>query len=137
MRIVGLILRIYSYIFEFLLSLVLLLLGIFGAANGNTLDLAMTPWKGAQLTHWLTGLGLIGIVCTVLTITGWLRYLFPLWTLFIFIMIVRGYYISPYTFSGSESFKPVLWFTLAAFIAFLGSLTVFAMGGKTRKPLRS
>ena len=77
MRAISLLLRLYSYAFEFVLSLIVLALGIIGATQGNNLSLGILPWTGASLTHWLTGLGLIGLVCTVLAMVGRLRFLFP------------------------------------------------------------
>ena len=125
MRLIALILRLFSYLFEFLLAVVLLTLGILDATSGHALELGMLPWTGAQLTHWLTGLGIIGIVCTALAVIGWFRPLFPLWALFALVMAVRGYFISPYAFSGAQGFRQAIWFTLACLIAFIGSLTIF------------
>ena len=131
MRAISLLLRLYSYVFEFLLSLVALLLGIVGASYGHNLSLEILPWTGASLTHWLTVLGLIGLLCTFLAIAGKLRFLFPLWALFVVIMLFRGYMFSPFTFSGSAGFKQTLWFFFGAVLAFIGSLTVL------RKPVPS
>ncbi len=124
MRIVSVILRLYSYAFEFVLSLIALTLGIFGAAHGNDIRMELLPWTGAALTHWLTALGLIGIVCTVLAATGWFRFLFPLWALLVVVALFRGYMFSSYTFSGPSGFRQALWFFGAAIVAFIGSLFV-------------
>lgn len=124
MRAISLLLRLYSYIFEFALSLVTLLLGIAGASNDNNLSLGILPWTGASLTHWLTGLGLIGMVCTALAIAGRLRFLFPLWSAFVVVMLFRGYLFGSYTFGGAAGFKQALWFFAGAVVAFIGSLTV-------------
>jgi hypothetical protein len=116
---------LYSYAFEFLLSLLALILGIIGAVYGHNLSLEILPWSGASLTHWLTGLGLIGLLCTILAMAGRLRFLFPLWALFVVVMLFRGYTFGSYSFSGSEGFKQALLFFSGAILAFLGSLTVF------------
>ena len=134
MRAISLLLRLYSYAFEFILSLIALLLGIIGATHSNSVDLPLLPWTGASLTHWLTGLGLIGIACTVLAVTGWFRALFPLWSLFVVVMLFRGYMFSTYTFNGAAGFKQALWFFLGAILAFIGSLTVFSRKSNRRKP---
>jgi len=39
----------------------------------------MLPWEGAQLTQALLVLGVVGLLCVLLAVTGWLRFLFPLW----------------------------------------------------------
>ena len=124
MRAISLLLRLYSYAFEFLLSLIALILGIIGATHSHNLNIEILPWTGASLTHWLTGLGLIGLACTILAIAGRLRFLFPLWALFVVVMLFRGYMFGSYTFSGPQGFKQGLLFFAGAILAFLGSLTV-------------
>ncbi len=128
MRIVSALLRLYSYVFEFVLSLMALTLGIFGATHENAISLQLLPWTGAALTHWLTGLGLIGLLCTLLAATGWFRFLFPLWALFVALALFRGYMFSSYTFSGPAGFREALWFLGGAILAFVGSL--FVLGGR-------
>jgi len=135
LRAISLLLRLYSYAFEFLLSLIALVLGIFGATHGNDLSLDLLPWTGASLTQWLTGLGLIGLVCTILAVSGRLRFLFPLWALFVLVMLFRGYMFSSYTFSGPQGFEQAVLFFVGAILAFLGSLTVF--GRRSPGPLRN
>ncbi len=125
MRALSLILRLYSYVFEFVLSLIALVLGIIGAIQGNDISMELLPWTGASLTHWLTGLGLLGIVCTLLAVTGAIRFLFPLWALFVVVMLFRGYLFSSYTFGNAAGFRQALYFFGAAVLAFIGSLTVF------------
>lgn len=125
LRAISLLLRLYSYLFELVVSLIALALGIIGAMQSNQLSLEILPWTGASLTHWLTGLGLIGLVCTLLAMTGWFRFLFPLWALLVVVMLFRGYVFGSYSFGGPEGFKQALWFFLGAIVAFIGSLTVF------------
>lgn len=125
MRAISLILRLYSYVFEFVISLIALVLGLIGATQGNNLRLEILPWTGASLTHWLTGLGLIGIACTVLAIIGWFRFVFPLWSFLVVALLFRGYVFSSYSFSGPHGFTQALWFFGGALLAFIGSLTVF------------
>jgi hypothetical protein len=125
---------LYSYAFEFILSLICLILGIVGATHSNNIDLPILPWTGAPLTHWLTALGIIGLVCTILAMTGWFRLLFPLWALFVVVMLFRGYMFSSYTFNGPAGFRQALWFFLGAILAFIGSLTVFRRSSPKRKP---
>lgn len=124
MRAISLLLRLYSYAFELVVSLIALVLGIIAATHGNNLNLDMLPWTGASLTHWLTGLGLLGLACTLLAMTGWFRFLFPLWALLVVVILFRGYVFGSYSFGGPEGFKQALWFFLGAIVAFIGSLTV-------------
>lgn len=131
MRAISLLLRLYSYVFEFVLSLITLVLGIIGAMSGYKISVDILPWTGASLTHWLTLLGIIGIVCVLLAITGWFRFLFPLWALFVVIILFRGYMFGSYSFSGAAGFRQALWFFLGAVLAFIGSLAVFGTKRRT------
>ena len=134
MRAIALLLRLYSYAFEFLLSLLTLVLGVIGAISSNELTLALLPWTGASLTHWLTLLGIIGLVCTILAMFGRWRFLFPLWALFVVVILFRGYFFGGYSFTGLAGFKEALWFFFGALLAFAGSLTVFS---RRRPPVAS
>src|SRR5258706_6008793 len=88
-------LRVCGYIYHLALCLFLLGLGVMGPVSGqNNLKLAMLPWEGVTLTRAVTILGVVGIVCVLLAITGWLRWLFRLCALFIFVMIVPGFFLS-------------------------------------------
>ena len=126
-------LRLYSYLYHFVLALILFAIsGVAIASDVHTLNLAMFPWKGDELIRWLFYGSLAGLVIVVLAVTGIFRYLFPLWTLIVLIVMVRGFLILPYTFSGKDEFYTVLALIAAAFVAFLGSLTVFKAKRKRR-----
>lgn len=118
-------LRFCAYVFHLLLSLFLIGMGVVALAAHEDLMLGMLPWKGATLTRAVLMLGAAGIVCVVLAVTGAARWLFPLWSLFAFIMLLRGFFLSPYTFAGAVEFRIAVWLTVAAFAAFLASLSLF------------
>lgn len=120
------ILRLYSYVYHFVLALVLLgISGVAIASDVHTLNLPMFPWKGDELIHWVFYGSIAGLITIVLAVTGIFRYLFPIWTLIVFVMMVRGFLISPYTFTGVDQFYEVLALIAGAFVAFLSSLTLF------------
>jgi len=124
--VIGALVRIYSYLYY--LALALLLLGISLVAllsHSNTLNLGMLPWKGAELTYWLLGLGLMGLLAIVLSWIGRLRFLFLLYALAVFVMMVRGYFISGYSFSGKDEFRMAIWMTLGALFAIFGAWSQF------------
>ena len=123
MKAVGLLLQLFGYLFQVLLSL--FLIGIAIAAGSNTLQLGMLPWSGPSLNHWVVGLGILGLLATLLAIVGIIRFLFPLWCLFVLVMLVRGYFFSSYRFSGPEEWHLSLWLMAGAVLAFVGSLTIF------------
>lgn len=123
MKAVGLLLRLFAYVFQILLSL--FLIGIAIAAGSNTLQLGMLPWSGPSVNGWVIGLGIVGLVVALLAIVGIIRFLFPLWCLFVLVILVRGFFISSYRFSGPGEWHLSLWLTAGAILAFLGSLTLF------------
>ena len=84
----------------------------------------MLPWSGSELLSWLLWGILAGIVSIVLAITGVFRFLFPIWTLVVLILMVQGFILKPYTFEGKPDFYQVLWLIAGAVLAFLGSLTL-------------
>ena len=123
---IGLLLRIFAYLYHVILALLLLGLGIAALSMGkDNLNLGMLPWEGSRLTQSLLVLGVVGLLCVLLAVTGWLRFLFPLWALVILILMVRGFFLSPYTFPGEDEFQEAIWLTLGALVAFLASLTLF------------
>ena len=93
--------------------------------SGEDLALGILPWKGPALTRAVLILGVLGVICVALTVTVVARWLFPLWTLFALFMLLRGFFLSPYTFTGASEFHIALGLSLAAFVAFLVSFSLF------------
>jgi hypothetical protein len=123
-RALGLLLRLFAYLFELVLSLFLLGVGIIAwVSEGTDLNLAMLPWEGATLRRMLPILGVVGIACVLLAQSR-LRWIFPIWCLFVLIMMIRGFFLSSYSFAGANQFQFVVWLTAGGLIAFLGSLGV-------------
>lgn len=128
MRAIGWLLRVFGYLYHLALSLLLLALGGVAMLSGaHNLKLDMLPWHGAELNYWLVGSGLVGVLSVILAMTGMFRFLFPLWSLAVLVMLVRGLYLSPaFSFSGPDQFHDGLWLTAGAVVAFVGSLTLFS-----------
>ena len=123
---IGALLRIYSYLYHFALALFLLALSLVAiASNSHTLNLGMLPWKGSALTWWLFGAGLLGVLSVLLAIAGKLRFLFLLYATAVFGMMLRGYFVSGYSFSGKDEFRMAIWFTLGALLAIFGAWSQF------------
>jgi hypothetical protein len=125
--ILGAVLRLYSYLYQFFLSAFLFLVSAVVLIGGkNDLQLPMLPWEGATLTYWVFGLSLLGIVATVLAATGVFRYAFPLWCAFVMIMMARGFFLSPFYYTGgADQFRGAVWLFVGAVGAFLSSLMLF------------
>lgn len=123
MQAVSRILRIFSYVFEILLCLFMFALGLVG---GSQLNLhGLLPWDPPVLGRWLVILALIGIVCTVLAITGWFRFIYPLWAFAVVAMLLRGFFNQASFETGSLfTFTQAMWLVGLALLAFIGSLSV-------------
>ena len=118
-------LRIYSYLYHLLLCLFLLAVGFLAVSiNPSELQLDMLPWTGATLTRAVVMLGGAGLLCVLPAMVGKLRWLFPIWALFAFILMFRGFFLSGYSFDDASHFRQCVWLTAGAFVAFVGSLTV-------------
>jgi hypothetical protein len=121
----ALLLRLFAYLFQLALSLFLIGLGIVAWASGPTeLNLGMVPWEGRALTQAILILSMLGLA-SVLLAGSRLRWIFPLWCLFVLTMMIRGFFLSSYSFASASQFQFAVALTVGALIAFLGSLGVF------------
>jgi hypothetical protein len=123
-------LRVYAYLFHLVLGLLLAGIATVALSSGHSLTLGMLPWQGERLTSATLMFGLLGIVCVVFAVTGFVRWLFPLWALVAWFLMLRGYFLSSYTLSGAGEFRFAVWLTIGAFVAFVGSLSLFGRGRK-------
>ena len=130
---IGALVRIYSYVYY--LALALLLLGISLVAllsHSNTLNLGMLPWKGSELTYFLLGAGVLGLLAILLSWMGRLRFLLLLYALAVFGLMFRGYFISGYSFGSKEEFRMAIWMTAGALLAICGAWSQFRRSGRKR-----
>ncbi len=126
-RLVGAVLRIYSYLFHILLSPFMMGVGGVAWLSGNeSLQLGFLPWTGAALNHWLFLGGLAGLLITLLAIARVPLFplLFLLWCAAVLVMLVRGYFFSSYSFAPAGSgFDFALYFSGAALLALIGAVS--------------
>lgn len=121
MEIVRAIMRFFSYIFHGLLALLLLgLASLAGFSGDHNLRLDMLPWTGKALTWWLFGLSLFGLVAVVLAMKGILRVLFFIWSAAVLVLMLKGYFLSPYYFRPGE-FSTVVYLNVGAVLALIGA----------------
>jgi hypothetical protein len=111
--------RFYSYLFHGLLALFMLGISAIALISDTALHLDMLPWPGQTGTYVLLGGGLFGILALLLALKGTLRFLFFLWSLAVFVMLVKGFFLGPYQFDGG--FKAIALLTLGALLAILGA----------------
>ena len=123
---IGALLRIYSYLYHLVLALFLLGLSLVAiSSSSHTLNLGMLPWKGSALSYWLFGAGLLGVLSILLALAGKLRFLFLLYALAAFGMMLRGYFVRGYAFSGKDEFQMAIWLTAGALVAIFGAWSQF------------
>ncbi|MEO7652676.1 MAG: hypothetical protein ABIZ80_19625 [Bryobacteraceae bacterium] len=121
MAVIAALSRIFSYLFHTLLALFLLGVALVSLlSGGHNLRMAMLPWTGAQLTWSLVASSLFGLICVVTAMLGKVRPLYFLYTAAVFVMIVRGYFVSGYTFGTQDEFRFALYLSGGALLAMLG-----------------
>ena len=103
MLIVKAIMRYFAYLFHFVLAVSLILLSGVAITSGvGPLRLGMLPWSGESLNHILLFGALAGLVTVLLAMKGTLRFLFLIWAFLVFVLLVKGYIFSRYTFQPNE-----------------------------------
>ena len=124
--------RFYSYLFHGLLALFLLAMAAVALVSGTTLHLEMLPWTGSTGTYALLGGGLFGLLCLLLALRGSLRLLFFLWSLAVFGLLVKGFFLSPYRFDGPSGLKMAGLLTVGALVAIFGAWFQMIQGTAAR-----
>jgi hypothetical protein len=121
---IGILLRLFSYLFHLGLSAFLLGIAVIAASSHQALALGMLPFSEEQMVSRVAMLGAIGLLATLLALFHVFRYLFPLWAGLVLYLMVNGFLFSPYSFAGPDAFKSGLWLIFAALLAFIGALWV-------------
>jgi hypothetical protein len=127
-RALGLILSIFSFAFHAVLSLVMVGLAGISLTSGESLRLEQVPGEGQTTAFWLLGGFVIGGLSTLFGALGKARLLFLVWTVVVFLMMLRGYIFSPYTFEGTDHFRMSMYLMGAAFIAMMGGFAQWRAG---------
>jgi hypothetical protein len=123
-RVLGLVLRVFSFLFHFPLIAFLLLASGLAWFNGHNLIIEVLPWQGAALTYVLFFSALAGLLSLGLALaqTRTPRVPFVVWNLAVLAVLARGYFFSSYGFGpGGGSLSTALSLSLAAFAAVVGS----------------
>jgi len=120
----GFLLCLYSYLFNLILCLFLLGVGLIANASHTVPKFGMLPFTDENMIRGVLTLAIVGLVCTLLAATGIFKYLFPVWTAIVLFLMVKGFIFSHYTFADEAAFKVALWLMLGALVAFFGGLWV-------------
>jgi len=130
-------LRIFSYLFEGALALLVLAISLVSLRSVTELNLGFLPWTGRPLSYWLLGLALLGLFTLLMAIRGTMRALFFLWSLGIFLLLLKGFFLSLYRFTGGAvSFKAAVLLTAGMLLGTLGSFPWPEKPGPVRRPQR-
>src|ERR1700692_961620 len=96
MRAIAWLLRVFCYLYHTILSLALLALGSVAVlSHAEHMKLETLPWQGVELNHWLIGLGIAGLLSVFLAITDRIRFLLPLWSVYVLWMLGKAVFLSP------------------------------------------
>ncbi|HVP45088.1 MAG TPA: hypothetical protein VMT32_00845 [Bryobacteraceae bacterium] len=134
MGVIKALLRIFGYIFGGLLALFVTAVCAVALANGSPLNFAFLPWSGPSLTYWLLGLALFGLLALLLAMGSKVRILFFLWNTAVLVLLLKGFFVSFYVFSGPVSFRTAVWLTVGSLLAALGSFPWPRKPGPVRRP---
>lgn len=121
MALVKGLMRFFSYVYHGLLALFLLAVsGMAMATDMHSLQLDMLPWKGSSLTYWVFAGAVLGLITVVLAVKRVLPLLFFVWSLVVFVLLVKGYVFSGYYFDAGE-FRTAIYLIAGALVAMLGA----------------
>ena len=121
------VLRGYSYVFEGILSLMAVGVGLLGAFSVNaSMHIGWLPFDTHTVVRWLLGLGIAGLLCTLLAVLGRWRILFFLFALAAMVILVKGMFLGAYTFSGPSEAKRAAYLIVGAVLAVVGSVPQMA-----------
>jgi hypothetical protein len=118
------VLQFISGVFHAVLALFCLGLGVLAYVTnmGSSLKMTMMPWfSGPWLSAWLVGLGAVGLVLAILFLMGKLRPVFLLWTLFVLVTMVYGYFSGAHIFANKSEAYTAGYLCLAALVALIGA----------------
>lgn len=120
-NLIGLLLRIFSFVYHLPLALFFLGIGLFGLVDGaGNMRYELLPWTGRELVYWLTGLGFAGVMSILLALSGKNRLLFVLYALVMFGLMANAFQSRYY--GGMEAFKSMAWITFGALGALVGAI---------------
>jgi hypothetical protein len=127
-------LRFYSYIFEGLLALFAAALACVSLASQSPLNLGFLPWQGPRLAYVLLFSSLAGLLAVLIATGGKLRPLFFLWSVVVFAVLLRGFFLTSYKFAPPVTFKPAAYLTVGAFLGMIGAFPWPRRPGPMRRP---
>jgi hypothetical protein len=117
-------LKFYAYLFHLALSTFLLGIAILAQVSNQPLHLEMAPFDQERMISRVSLLGLIGFISIFLAVVRIFEFVFPLWSLAVVVMLVWGFFFTPYSFHGLAGLEWALLLILGSVAAFYGSIFV-------------
>ena len=121
MKFVGLLLRIFSYLFHFLSGLFLLGVAVEATISHQPLNLPMLPFGDSNLLLGTYMLGIFALLATVLVWNRTFKYIFPLWAAGTVYALIKGFFFSSYVFDGTGDLKAAVLYLAASILAMIGA----------------
>lgn len=124
MRFLNGLLKFYAYVFHLALSTFLIAIAVIATTSHEPLHMEMLPFDQSELVARVSLLSLIGFICIFLAFVRIFEFVFPLWSLAVIVILIWGFFFTPYTFNGPTGLEHALLLILAALFAFYGSARV-------------
>jgi hypothetical protein len=119
------VLRVYSWVFQTVLCGMAIALSVVTLVTGSHgLDVTWLPFPGDKQMSWLLALGVVGLICVFLAVTGKLRFLLFLFAIHSAYTLIKGLFLSSYSFAGPQDGRNAAILCAAAFLASIGSFPV-------------
>ena len=126
------VLRVYSWIFQTVLCVMAIMLSVVTIVTGSQgLDVRWLPFPGDKQMTWLLALGVLGLICVFLAVTGRLRFLLFLFAIHSAYTLIKGLFMSSYSFAGPMEGRNAALLCAGAILAVIGSFPV--SGGSRRR----
>ena len=123
LRFIRHLLRVFSYIFLALHSFVALALSaVIVASPHNRVRIGWLPWEGESLGAVLAVFGLVGLILVFLAVIGRARILLTFFALISLLILIRGFFFTPWHFGSHEDFQNTFHFVLGFLLAFIGAI---------------
>ena len=106
------------------------------ALQPHSIEFTVSALGRPHLASWMFYSALVGLVTLVLAVAGKVRVLFFLWSLAVFVVLLRGFFLTSYSFAGPVHFKAAAYLTLFALIAAIGAWPWTRRREPIRRPMK-
>jgi len=119
-KFLAFLLRVYSVMFHLTLSVFLLAIAGIALLRHQQLNIAL-PFADKDVLFDVTLLGGVGLLCTLLAFTRSFKLIFVLWTAILEYIMLKSFFLGPYSVYETDQLRGAEWFTFGALGAFFGA----------------